>query len=81
MKIWITKYALTTGIYEIEAKETHSPSMVSDANHPLSMYHGEGKEWHKSKEDAIQMAEMMKNKKIESLEKQLKKVKKLKFHD
>lgn len=79
MKVWISKYALTTGIIEIEAKETHSPSMVADASDPLSMFHGEGKEWHKSKEEAFQRAEIMKKKKIESLEKQIEKIKKMKF--
>jgi hypothetical protein len=79
VRVWITKYALTIGIYEIEARETSSPGMVGDANDPLSMFHGEGKEWHKSKEDAIQRAEIMKNKKIESLEKQLEKIKNIIF--
>ncbi|WP_431785830.1 hypothetical protein [Paenibacillus lactis] len=79
MKVWISKYALTTGIYEIEARETHSPNMVVDAKDSLAMYHGEGKEWHKSKEEAIKRAEIMRKKKIESLEKQLQKLKEMKF--
>jgi tRNA G10 N-methylase Trm11 len=79
MKLWISKYALTTGIFEIEARETHSPDMIADKNNTISVYHGEGKEWHKTKEDAIQMAEIMRQKKIKSLERQLEKIKTLKI--
>lgn len=48
MKVWITKYALTTGIIETEAEECgydmiHVPG--ADVTH--SYYHKEGKKWQK----------------------------------
>jgi hypothetical protein len=42
-------------------------------------YHGEGKEWHTSKESAIKKAQEMKQKKIETLKKQIAKLEKIKF--
>lgn len=79
MKVFITKYALTQGIYEVEVKETANPDMVVEANNSLAYYHGKGKEWHLKKEDAIQKAEEMRSKKIKSLKKQIEKIEKMKF--
>lgn len=43
------------------------------------MYHGEGNEWHFTKNKAIEKAEQMKLKRIESLKKQIKKLENMKF--
>lgn len=79
IKVWITKYALTQGIIETEAKRCASVNedMIETKN--LGLFHGEGREWHLTKEEAIKRANEMRIKKIASIEKQLDKLKSLKF--
>jgi len=83
MKFWISKYALTQGIYEVEAEKTtnHLGEVETMIMHKvdgmLVMYHG--KEWHVTKEEAMRKAEEMRLKKIESLKKSIIKLEKLKF--
>lgn len=82
MKVWITKYALTQGIYECEAEvcENINPDMIEvRSNRHSAYYHNEGVEWHKTKEAALEKAEEMRKKKIESLKKQIVKLEKLDF--
>lgn len=83
-KVYITKYALTSGIierYGILCKE--SANMVECLNDDLSKtqygcyYHG--KDWHRTKESAIAQAEEMREKKLKSLNKKISKIKNLKF--
>ena len=66
MKVWITKYALTRGIIEI---------------HNLNdCYSGKRYRWiHLDKESAIKKAEEMRQKKITSLKKQIKKLEEMRF--
>lgn len=78
MKVWISKYALTKGIYEVEVITTEFETMVVDKSNPTFMFYHKG-EWHKTKEDAIKRAEEMRNKKIKSLEKQINKLKNMRF--
>jgi len=79
MRAWITKYALTSGICEMEVEQSReAPSMISwDGwnNHA----HGEGRDWHRTREGAIARAEAMRKKKIESLKKSIKKMEALRF--
>lgn len=77
MKVWITKYALTTGIYEIEAEITENGSAYDMHASLPTFYCKEGKDWHRTKEDAIQRAEAMRQKKIASLKKQIEKLEKV----
>ena len=42
-------------------------------------YHGEGKDWHRTKDSAIKQAEEMKQAKIKSMKKQLDKLENMKF--
>lgn len=83
VKVWITKYALTYGIEEKEAERCTdiNNDMVTIINKDTmnEFYHGEGKEWHLSKESAINKAEEMRNKKIGSLKKQIAKLENMKF--
>lgn len=82
MKVWITKYALTQGIDEVEAEICDSNMIKVKARGTGCIdeyYHGKGKEWHLDRESAVKKAEEMKLKKIASLEKQIKKLKELKF--
>lgn len=78
MKVYITKYALTKGIIETEDAEicySISENMIRSKKY--GCFHGN--EWQLTKEEAILRAESMKEKKIQSLESQLEKLKGLKF--
>lgn len=77
MKVWITKYALTKGILIKEAEECDFNGMIK-AKYG-SYYHGEGREWHRTKESAIKKAEEMRQKKIQSLKNQIEKLEKMEF--
>lgn len=80
MKVWITKYALTQGIFEKEAKECDRPGMISiDEGYGCVYFHDEGKDWCRTRESAIKRAEEMRQKKIASLKKQIKKLEEMKF--
>lgn len=79
-KVWITKYVLTTGIEEKEVVASkNSPNMVSTAKYYTKHYHGEGIEWHRTLEGAIKRAEEMRIKKLQALDKQIKKINALNF--
>ena len=77
MKVWITKYALTEGITQLEAEPTSFPAMIKISAHEYC--HGEGKEWHRTEADAIACAEIMRLAKIASLEKQIAKYRAMTF--
>ena len=85
MKVWITKYALTQGIFTINAEvcqSDHTGEMISDTEHRDfggNYYHGEGREWHRDKFSAVKKAEEMRTKKISSLLKSIKKFQGLNF--
>lgn len=82
MKVYITKYALTEGITEkeVELCQTNFDMVqTKDGMRFNCYYHGEGKEWHRTWESAVARAEEMRQKKIKSVEKQLEKLKNMKF--
>lgn len=80
MKVWITKYALTKGIVEREGKLTsnNSISIINQGRSLPTYWFYEG-EWYSDKESAIKKAEEMRQKKIKSLEKQIKKLEEMRF--
>ena len=74
MKVWITKYALTSGITEHDAKLSSEDNSVryEKGQYTYGQYaYIEGKEWHRSYENALLRAEVMRIKKIESLKKSI----------
>lgn len=80
--VWITKHALTQGIEEKKAKidEADKNMIKIYKNDVISeFYHGEDKDWHKTKEAAIKRAKEMRDRKIKNLEKQIEKLKNMKF--
>lgn len=79
MKVWITKYALTQGIFEAEAEVIEDGTVRVRQEFIVSYYHKEGRDWHKTKESAVAKAEEMRKKKIASLKKQIEKLEKKKF--
>ena len=80
--VWVTKYALTSGIEKHEAEKTHTDDMVCvRGNRSKGTYdqHFHGKDWHTSEKSAKERAEEMRVKKLKSLDKQIKKIKSLVF--
>ena len=85
MKVWITKYALTRGIIEIDVSDFHRTYVKP--NGTMCFYDKFGNmvcsykklEHFGLKELAIQKAEEMRQKKIESLKKQIKKLEEMRF--
>ena len=79
-KVFITKYALSSGIMECEMEViTESRSCYgkpNGADHNVFFF---GDEFHLTKEEAILDCEKRKEKKIISLEKQILKIKKMSF--
>ena len=70
--VWVTKYALTSGIEVIEVTQSDfAPGMVSDTRPHRGNFHGEGKEWHRTQDGATLRAEEMRLNKIKSLKKSL----------
>ena len=79
MKVWITKYALTEGIIEMNCKATHDPKMIAgkwNGYYPTYVF---TPHWHASKADANARAEQMRRDKLISLEKQIARLKALRF--
>lgn len=82
-KVWITKYALSSGIrVEMAELSAVSDSMITVRADPLRKWQTEtfhGSDWHRDEQSAIAKCELMRKKKISSLEMQLAKLKKLEF--
>jgi hypothetical protein len=73
MKIWNTKYCLTKGMIE------HNISAINITDNlvkvgPYEYLHGEEKDWHRTKEAAQFRANEVRIKKLQSLDKQIKKI-------
>jgi hypothetical protein len=81
MKVYVTKYALTTGIEHREVDWSAAcPNVVIDRSGDYPQhFHGEGKDWHRDKESAVSRAEKMRKAKIASLEKSIARLQALKF--
>lgn len=78
MKAFITKYALTQGILEKEVEKSNfSENMVTAKNNSIEHYHKPY--WHETKEEAINHANEMKNKRILALRRRIKKLEKINF--
>lgn len=77
MTIWITKYALTKGIYSVEAEIDANIDMAVMRGSFSEYFHKS--EWWKTEQDAKKKAEEMRKTRIASLKKSLKKMEDLKF--
>lgn len=77
---YITKYALTQGVFEREVEDCFSisPDMVVEVGARFKTAFHKG-EWHRTKAGAVAKAEDMRQRKIASLEASLAKFKKLRF--
>lgn len=76
MKVWISKYALTLGIYEVDGEtSTQAPSVFVVRTGELGhkeYFHG--KDWHTSHAAAVVQAEKMRQRRIKSLNESLTKL-------
>ena len=81
IKVYITKYALTSGIEIVKVNiYSNTPSLVRYNTGGFDQYaHVEGREWHRTAEAAIKRAEEMRVAKIKSLHKSIARIEKLKF--
>ena len=80
-KAWITKYALTKGIYEMEVEDCFdiSPRTVTSVEkYPDGEMYLNG-EWHRTREEAIHAANGMRARKLVSLHKQFQKLEAMEF--
>lgn len=78
MKVWITKYALSEGIVEVDT-EVCTGDMIQTHEKWPRYFHGEGRGYHTEKQSAINHADKMRQKKIASLKKQIERLEKLRF--
>lgn len=77
MKVYITKYALTSGVVEMEVKlASGDPTMVTGFESFLDCFHKP--DWHETKEEANARVQVMLDAKIKSVKKQLAKLENLK---
>ena len=76
-KYWITKYALTKGILELDGIISSIDSKMLTVNGYFNSFFG--KEWHKTKEEAVAQANRMILAKITTLKNQIKILENLKF--
>jgi len=76
MKFWITKHALTKGVYSEEVEPTHSPDVVK-RKREFSFYHRPY--WHQTEKQANLHAEILVQKKIRTLKSSLAKLEKMQF--
>ncbi len=79
MQIYITKYLFTNGIELVDAEISDKMAIVGESNSYQQYFHGEGREWHRTKESAIARAEEMRIKKLKAIDKQMKKISAMKF--
>jgi len=84
MKAYVTKYALTEGIQELEGELTKCGKYFYNHGHAGARY-GEARffhnksHWTTDKAEAVKRAEAMRTKKISSLKKQIAKLEKISF--
>ena len=78
---WITKYALSDGIFQVEVEECGDKMVKENAPRwpgTLAQYF-HGNDWHTSRTEAVKRAEDMRKRKIASLRKKLDQLEGMKF--
>lgn len=79
MKVFISKYALTTGIFDVYDAEQSGDRMICFKSCAGYLQYVHKPHWHETKQEAIEKAENMRLKKIASLKKQIEKLEKMRF--
>lgn len=78
---WITKYALTTGVLRKQVESDGVGLAVDRSNRLTGYYHGEGRQWHRTRDGAIAKAKELRDAKIKALRKQIAKLEAMTFED
>lgn len=79
MKVYVTKYALTEGIQEMDGEECGDGMVRIIGDLYGTFFHKEGRDWHREQGSANARAEAMRKAKIASLEKSIAKLRAMKF--
>lgn len=81
MKVWITKYALTQGVFCVEGRpvETGTDMLAYGPRNASRYVHKEGRDWHRTLEAAMTRAEQLRQTRIAALTRQLAQVTKMKI--
>lgn len=77
MEVWITKYALTQGIFKKDVEDC-GDGMVMDKSSTLPVFY-HGSDWHRDWESAVAKANAMRDRKIQSLKKKIAELEGMKF--
>ena len=79
-KYWVTKYALTQGIFQVEAELVKSSDVTIRVSKPsgITTYYHKN-EWYLTKQEAVSRAKEMQKKMLISLQERIKKIEALKF--
>ncbi len=82
IKIWGTKYWISDGITEHEFDECVIDELIVIRHSEgwILSLHGEGKEWHRRREDAVIRVEDLRKKKIEGLKRKITKLSAMDFN-
>ena len=82
-KVYVTKYALSDGIQEYEdwvvCGDISNDMIQVKSGGSILRFHGEGRDWHRTREGAVKRAEEMRLAKIASLRKQAERLEKKRF--
>lgn len=75
MKAFVTKYALTVGVMEVDAEQLSDNDTIRyrSGTHAFDQYFHSG-EWFKTRDEAVAKAEKMRANKLKSIEKQRQKL-------
>lgn len=84
MKVYVTTHALTRGIEEwsgVKEPEPDTPGMIANGKDGFDRRyaHGEGKQWHRTREGAVRRAYDIQQAKIKALERQIAKINAMRF--
>lgn len=79
MKVWISKYALSKGVYETNAESCFNMA-VGLIKVGYAHFHKEGMDWHRDQHSALIRAENMRTNRIASLRKQIAKLENMRFN-
>lgn len=77
-KFWVSKYAMTKGVFPVNAEVSQTSSSMLIVR-DMYTYYLHGEEWHRTREAAVARAEEMRIAKIASLKKQIAKIEKMTF--
>lgn len=82
MKAYVTKHALTEGIREVDNAETFASGTAIQYTYGKGSFpcFAHGKDWHKTREEAVAQARVMQERKLASLRKQISRIEKLRFN-